>query len=231
MDRPTKGNTMLPLLLSASVLFSCGGDTEKDDSASPASSDSAAQSDVEPASEPSEEPSGEPSSEGAEECCGTGEDMTANGLSYVCAPMGFAIQPSYSIDANVASNNFSCAQGESGETVDLSCAGIGSGSIQCLAYASMGKTSGSCGSCETSLEDDGCVGYLPESLGSACVGQESCSISITETSASVAGESADFSWVEADGTPASQTDCGSNGEFKLLAYCGAGTEAEAECGE
>jgi len=163
------------------------------------------------------------------ECCNVGANQTANTLSYTCESQNITTLDRYSIVENVVSNGFSCAQSEESGTATVSCAGTGSGLIQCFSFASMGKTSGSCGSCETSLEDDGCIGYLPESIASRCVGQESCDIVISSSSASVGSQAEDFLWLNQDGSASTETDCGVNGKFKILAFCGEPTDFDGEC--
>ena len=167
-------------------------------------------------------------SSSASECCEVGQNHTGNPLSYTCESQNITTQNGYSIEQNTVSNGFSCGQSEVDESTTISCAGIGSGIIQCFSYASMGKTAGSCGSCETSLTDDGCIGYLPENIASLCLGQESCDIVISASSATVESQSADFSWVNQDGS-VSDNDCGVNGKFKILAFCGEPYDTDLEC--
>ena len=56
-------------------------------------------------------------------------------------------------------------------------------SIVCFGFASIGKTAGSCGG--DPFFDDGCVSWVPENVGEACVGQNSCTVSVQDDGTSI----------------------------------------------
>lgn len=129
--------------------------------------------------------------------CAIGSDQTANvDAAYMCGPLGVTPNPTeYTINDDALSNNLVCEQEDgSGVSVTVDCTGVGSGLISCFNFASAGKTSGACGSCDTSLTDGDEVAFLASSDGEACIGQATCEISITTTIA--------------------------NPKFKVLAFCG-----------
>lgn len=94
---------------------------------------------------------------------------TANDQAYTCSEKG--------IDYN--QGTVVCAQTTYqdgvGGTCTLSCpAGT---TLACIPFASGGKVGGSCGGDEFYEDADG-WGYMDESTGSACIGQESCSLEV-----------------------------------------------------
>ena len=124
--------------------------------------------------------------------CDTG--TTDNDLSYMCSTMSIGTPACYSIDADVLSDNFACAQSDGVVETEISCEGIGKGTITCFTFASDGKTSGSCASCDTSMADGDSVSFLSAVAGDACIGQASCTVTISDTDA--------------------------NPKAKIIAYCG-----------
>lgn len=172
-------------------------------------------------------------------CCYTGTTtQTKNTASYTCSAKNIEIANSYEISSSSLTNNFSCSQtsissATPSSTVTVDCTGIGSGEIHCLTIASLGKVAGSCGSCETSLADESCYAYLPETVGESCIGKTSCEISLSFSGATTSSVSSTIPFVtDTNSSPASttytQTTCGSGASnYKMLAYCGPGTSSSS----
>ena len=132
--------------------------------------------------------------------CSAGS-TTTNALSYMCSTMNISTPACYSITSGVLSNNFACAQSDGVVETTISCLGIGQGKITCFTFASNGKTSGSCGSCDTSMGDDGTVSFLSKSAGDACIGKSQCKVTIQDS----------------DARP----------KAKIIAYCGKSTSTQS----
>lgn len=102
---------------------------------------------------------------------------TGNLNSYMCGQKG----------VNIVNANLACAQADSGEAAntnggnELRCAN--DGVILCFAFASLGKTGGSCAG-DTFKEDGNLntdVVYLPSEVGQGAIGKNSVSFSLTQT--------------------------------------------------
>eukprot|EP00930_Biecheleria_cincta_P084411 TRINITY_DN7388_c0_g1_i4.p1 TRINITY_DN7388_c0_g1~~TRINITY_DN7388_c0_g1_i4.p1 ORF type:complete len:748 (-),score=72.78 TRINITY_DN7388_c0_g1_i4:152-2284(-) len=93
---------------------------------------------------------------------------TSNQLSYMC--------PS---SVSMSSRTLACAQGEypagtnEGTDATLACS---SGNIECFFFASVGKVGGSCSGDPFFEDPSNEWAYMPESVGTACVGQSSCTV-------------------------------------------------------
>ena len=84
----------------------------------------------------------------------------------------------------------------------------------------------SCGSCVDNMSDDSCYTYLPETVGHSCIGQNSCTISLTAGTASttidgvtVSGDMYAADSSEQAGVAMSGSPCGTTVKFKALAHC------------
>jgi len=100
---------------------------------------------------------------------------TGNTNSYMCKQLGIS----------VLNENLACAQADSGEVSNghniLTC--NNGGVIKCFAFASLGKTGGSCSG--DKFSEDGNVGsdvaYLPADVAQSAIGKSSISFTLTQT--------------------------------------------------
>ena len=101
--------------------------------------------------------------------------------------------------------------------------------IDCFTYMSGGDVKGFCGSCSPNFISDGtCVAYIPNAVAQGCIGQETCQISLTQSTATVGGVSG--SLVTSSGSTPPNTGisvsessgmgtCGQMMTFVFLAHC------------
>eukprot|EP01059_Diplonema_ambulator_P023758 TRINITY_DN3934_c0_g1_i1.p1 TRINITY_DN3934_c0_g1~~TRINITY_DN3934_c0_g1_i1.p1 ORF type:complete len:249 (+),score=32.26 TRINITY_DN3934_c0_g1_i1:44-790(+) len=156
---------------------------------------------------------------------------TSNSMSYMCSSK-FSTGD---LTTDVCSTTFGCMQGgetvvsaDITESVTVSCSDVGTGYvIQCWKFANVGKVAGSCAEIN-GVSTDACYFgdqeaiYLPDAIGSDCIGKESCTFVVTWTGFSYGGVSYDLSTLAAGQTTTSTSVREGAGvaKGKFLVSCG-----------
>lgn len=108
---------------------------------------------------------------------------TSNDLSYTCSSMGIEVKNEFlsCAQADAESSTSSSTQASSNSNNILKCSN--DGVIKCFAFASLGKTSGSCAG--DNFKDDGTLNtdviYLPNDIGQSILNKNSYTFQLTQT--------------------------------------------------
>ncbi|CAE8595016.1 unnamed protein product [Polarella glacialis] len=128
---------------------------------------------------------------------------TSNALSYMCAS-----------GTSTSGRSFACGQGQypaglnDGINASISC---DTGTIECFLFASMGEVGGRCINGDAFKENPNNEwAYMPASVGTACVGQSSCVVTMGVGTLNSVASSPATAWRESN-------------MFKALALCSAGS--------